>query len=117
MGRRPAETLEEHAARLQSLAGAKWLMPYRPVTDASPGSPDVPGPTRVPGGRGGGDRAPGTVDASVDAYAALAALAARASYGSDPCTPEDAADAEELGTIVRSGLAGPPSRRKALVPS
>jgi len=117
LGRRPAETLEEHASRLKSLAGAKWLMPYRPVTDASPGSPAAPGLSPVPDGRSGGDRAGGTVDASVDAYAALAALAARASYGSNPCTPEDAADAEELSTIVRSGLAGPPNRRKALVPS
>ncbi len=33
LGRRPAETLQEHARRLRSLVGAKWLMPYRPVTD------------------------------------------------------------------------------------
>ncbi len=116
LGRRPAETLEEHAARLRSLAGARWLMPYRPVTHTSP---DAAGhaPTSATAGRGGDDRAGGTVDASVEAYAALAALAARASYGSGPCTAEDAADAEELGARVRSGLSGPPGRGKALVPS
>lgn len=92
LGRRPAETLEEHASRLRSLAGAQWLTPSRPVTD-------------------------GTIDATIDAYAQLAALAARASYGSDPCTPEDAADAEDLGALVRSGLSGPPHRRSVLVPT
>jgi len=87
LGRRPAETLQEHAARLRSLAGARWLGPYRPVEG------DV------------------TIDATVDAYARLAALAARASYGSDPCTPDDAAEAELLGSAVRRGLAGSPKRR------
>jgi hypothetical protein len=96
LGRRPAETLHEHAARLQSLAGAKWLTAYRPVTDD---------PTEV------------TVDAGIDAYAALAELAARASYGSGRCTAADAADAEELGGVVRAGLAGGGGRRGVLVGS
>jgi hypothetical protein len=96
LGRRPAETLHEHAARLQSLAGAKWLTAYRPVTD---------NPTEV------------TVDAGIDAYAALAELAARASYGSGRCTAADAADAEELGGVVRAGLAGGGGRRGVLVGS
>jgi transglutaminase-like putative cysteine protease len=97
LGRRPAETLQEHAARLSSLAGAKWLTPYRPVTAVSPGS-------LSPGSSGT------EIDATVEAYARLAALAARASYGGDPCTPADAADAGHLGAVVRSGLARPSGR-------
>ncbi len=96
LGRRPAETLHEHAARLQSLAGAKWLTPYRPVTDD---------PTEV------------TIEAGIDAYAALAELAARASYGSGRCTAADAADAEQLGGVVRAGLAVGAGRRGVLVGS
>jgi hypothetical protein len=53
----------------------------------------------------------------MEAYARLAALAARASYGADPCTPEDAAVAGHLGAVVRSGLAGPSGRRGVVVSS
>ncbi len=56
-----------------------------------------------------------TIDATVDAYARLAELAARASYGPDPCTAEEAADAEHLGAVVRSGLAGQGGRHRVLV--
>lgn len=103
LGRGPAETLQEHAARLASLAGAKWLMPYRPVTGAPTTVPTMPGSNQV------------SIDVGIDAYAKLAALAARASYGSDPCNAEDAADAEVLGDLVRSGLARPGSRPGVLV--
>jgi hypothetical protein len=106
LGRRPAETLQEHAARLASLADAKWLMPYRPVTTASPRSPTAPAARA----------APPSIEATVDAYGKLAALAARASYASDPCTAEEAADAEVLGAVVRSGLGGPSGRPRVLVP-
>jgi hypothetical protein len=115
LGRRPAETLQEHSDRLLSLASAKWLMPYRPVTDSS--SRSVAGlsaaaaaqPPRVPTEIG--------VEASIEAYARLAALAARASYGSDPCTEEDAADAGQLGAVVRAGLSGQSRRAGVLVPN
>jgi len=128
LGRRPAETLQEHAARLQSLASAKWLTPYRPVTVSSPAPAPAPGPgtTATPGSgttatpRSGARATPGTagtsIDDTVDAYERLAALAARASYASDPCTPEEAADAELLGALVRSGLARPSGRRRDPVP-
>jgi MYXO-CTERM domain-containing protein len=96
LGRRPAETLHEHAARLQSLAGAKWLTPYRPVTD---------------------DPSDVTLEAGIDAYAALAELAARASYGSGRCTAADANHAEQLGAMVRAGLASSSGRRGVLVRS
>jgi transglutaminase-like putative cysteine protease len=82
LGRRSDETLQEHAARLRSLAGAQWLGPYRPVEGNA------------------------AIDTTVDAYARLAALAARASYASDPCTPDDAAEAERLGSVVRRGVTG-----------
>ncbi|HXQ91266.1 MAG TPA: transglutaminase domain-containing protein [Acidimicrobiales bacterium] len=94
LGRRPTETLEEHAARLRSLAGGAWLTAYRPVT----GPRSTPDPDDA-------------VRATVDAYGKLAALAARASYGIDPCTPTDADDAEALGEIVRGGLTRPVGRR------
>ncbi|HVA04381.1 MAG TPA: transglutaminaseTgpA domain-containing protein [Acidimicrobiales bacterium] len=96
LGRRPAETLHEHAARLQSLAGAKWLTPYRPMSHE---------PTDV------------TIDAGIEAYATLAELADRASYGSGHCSAADAADAEKLGGVVRAGLAGAGGRRGVLVGS
>ncbi|HLN43449.1 MAG TPA: transglutaminaseTgpA domain-containing protein [Acidimicrobiales bacterium] len=100
LGRRPAETLQEHASRLAALAGAKWLVPYRPVTASSPAPPNVEP----------------SIEATVDAYGKLAALAARASYSSDPCTAEDAADAGLLGDVVRSGLGRPTGRRRVPVP-
>jgi transglutaminase-like putative cysteine protease len=93
LGRQPAETIQEHAARLKSLAGAKWLVPFSPVT-AGP-----------------------TIETTIDAYDKLAALAARASYASDPCSAEEAAAAEALGVAVRSGLARPARRSRVPVPS
>jgi len=96
LGRRPTETLEEHAARLHGLAGAAWLNTYRPVT----------GPRSTP------DPAVVAVEATVDAYGKLAALAARASYGPGPCTTGEADDAELLGEIVRRGLIGRTGRRR-----
>jgi transglutaminase-like putative cysteine protease len=106
LGRGPAETLQEHAARLASLADARWLLPYRPVTPSSV-APGPGEPTTVPTPPGS---SPVSVDVGIDAYARLAALAARASYGSDPCSAEDAAEAEALGAQVRSGVARPGSR-------
>ena len=143
LGRRPAETLQEHAARLASLAEARWLVPYRPVTVASlasgtatsspPGTATSSPPgtaTSSPPGTATSSppgtatsSPPGTtgtaetsIDATVDAYGRLAALAARASYASDPCTAEEAAAAEILGAVIRSGLGHTTGRRRALVP-
>ncbi len=109
LGRRPAETLEEHAARLRSLARAHWLSPYRPVTTV----PGVPAPAPVAGEPG----ATVTIEATVDAYARLTALAGRASYASGPCTDEDAEAAARLGATVRSGLSRPGTSRGVLVSS
>ena len=115
LGRRPAETLQEHAWRLRSLASAKWLLPYRPVTASAPTPVTATSPTPVVPG----SPTPVTpsIDATIDAYGRLADLAARASYGSEPCTAEEAADAELLGAVVRSGLSGPGARRGVLVSS
>ena len=110
LGRRPAETLEEHAARLRSLAGAHWLSPHRPVTTL-PGLPGVPVPESAEPGT------TVTIEATVDAYARLTALAGRASYSSGPCTDGDAAAAARLGATVRSGLARPGHSRGVLVSS
>ncbi len=113
LGRRPAETLEEHAARLRSLAGAHWLSAYRPVTAVPPVPPVATGPASV----GGEPGTAVTIEATVDAYARLTALAGRASYGSGPCSDEDAAAAARLGATVRSGLARPGNSRGVLVSS
>ena len=111
LGRRPAETLHEHATRLRSLAGAKWLMPYRPVTVGPPDS------TVPPGAAGPSNRTEITIEATIEAYAQLAELAARASYGPEPSTPAEAVDAELLGAVVRSGLTGRSGHRRVLVSS
>ncbi len=105
LGKRPAETLEEHASRLRSLAQSKWLLPYRPVTDSSPG------PDRS------GAMAEASIEVSIDAYGKLSTLAARASYASDPCTSAEATDAELLGDLVRAGLSRPTGRRRVAVRS
>jgi hypothetical protein len=47
---------------------------------------------------------------TIDSYGKLAELADRASYGSVPCSAEEAASAEVLAAAVRSGLARPPRR-------
>jgi hypothetical protein len=104
LGRRPSETLDEHASRLRSLAGAKWLLPYRPVID----SPTTDGGSS-PALRPEDDEV--TIDASIDAYGRLTVLAVRASYASDPCTSRDADDAAVLGDLVRAGLSSPTRRR------
>jgi hypothetical protein len=106
LGRRPAETLKEHAARLQSLAGTRWLTTY----------PVVAGGTGRTAGTGGTDGTGGGVDAAVDAYEKLAILVARASYAADPCSRADAAAAEEWGAVVRAGLGRQPARRDRPVP-
>ena len=102
---------EEHAARLRSLAGAKWLSAYRPVTASR--SHHSSGDRVGTRGRPAGDRV--TIEATVDAYARLAALAGRASYGLDPCTDEDAADAAHLGAW--SAPAWPARRRRGVLVS
>jgi hypothetical protein len=108
LGRRPAETLEEHATRLRSLASAKWLTAYRPVTPGQPTSGGSPAARRT--------TTDASIDASIDAYGKLAALAARASYASGPCSAGEADDAEALAEVVRSGLTGPTGRRGVLAP-
>ncbi|HTZ10360.1 MAG TPA: transglutaminase-like domain-containing protein, partial [Acidimicrobiales bacterium] len=79
LGRRPEETLLEHAGRLQRLADADWLT--RAVVAEA----------------GGAD--------PVDAYGRLADLAGRALYDAAPCTAEDALHAADLGDTVRTGMA------------
>ncbi|HUI05021.1 MAG TPA: transglutaminaseTgpA domain-containing protein [Acidimicrobiales bacterium] len=86
LGRRPAETIDEHVRRLRALAGAKWLVPYAPAIPEA-----------------GTAQAHAAEDA-IEAYSRLATLAARASYGPAHCTPAEAADAERLGLAVESGL-------------
>ena len=154
LGRRPEETPQEHAGRLQALAGAKWLVPQGAVTapSAAPGpgtpapptarpGPSAPGasttrPVPPPQGQpsapppwspvvAGRDGGPGSgtgavdvpaVEAAVDAYERLAALAVRALYAGEPCTTGDALDAGRLGEVVRAGLARPPGRGRHAVP-
>lgn len=108
LGRRPTETLHEHAARLRSLAGAKWLATYAPVPVASASSAWSGGPSEGAPGAG--------VESAVDAYGELATLAVRASYAPEPCTADEARRAEQLGALVRSGLARPPARRAGPAP-
>jgi transglutaminase-like putative cysteine protease len=88
LGKRPAETIDEHAARLRALAGSKWLASTGPVASASRGASEPP---------------IGVEDA-IAAYGELAALAARASYGAAGCTTDEADAAERLGDVVRAGL-------------
>jgi transglutaminase-like putative cysteine protease len=89
LGKRPAETIDEHAARLRALAGSKWLASANPVAPASARSADSP---------------PIGVEEAIAAYGELATLAARASYGAAGCTAEEAIAAEQLGDVVRKGL-------------
>ncbi|HLI72407.1 MAG TPA: transglutaminaseTgpA domain-containing protein [Acidimicrobiales bacterium] len=105
LGRQPAETLHEHAARLESLAGARWL-------SFSPAALPLGAGRGARGAAPAGD--PGASDpiaAAVEAYRRLAELASRASYGADPCTPGDAEDAGELNAAVQGGLARSPAVR------
>ncbi len=140
LGRRPAETLQEHAARLQSLAVARWLGGYAPLASVAPvasvastgdagtgaglrpGAGARPGAGLRPGDDGPASGDPGAmtsadeIGAAVDAYERLAALAARAAYGPDACTFDEAVDAGQLGVIVRAGLVRPTRRREQPVP-
>ena len=115
LGRRPAETLHEHAARLESLARARWLS-YTPAALPSSAHPDASRPTTTgPATTEAGatsaivsglmERDP--IEAAVEAYRRLADLASRASYASDPCTPDEAEMAFELSDTVRTGLVRP----------
>jgi len=88
LGRRPSETLEEHATRLVS-ASARTTPTAASVFTADRGRP--PGPD-APDAR------------ALDAYRALAALAARASYGGDPCTDADVAEARRQSEALREAL-------------
>jgi len=106
LGRRPAETLHEHAARLESLAHGQWLA-YAPAVLAVREA-------HIRGLTADGDEHD-PITAAVEAYRQLAALATRASYGSDPCSDADVADAEELSLAVRAGLARPARRARAPV--
>ena len=106
LGRRPAETLHEHAARLESLAHGEWLA-YAPAVLT----------VRAGDGEGGNTASDArhSVTTAVGAYRRLADLATRASYASDPCSASDASDAEELSTAVRTGLSRPVRRARAPV--
>jgi hypothetical protein len=88
LGKRPAETIDEHAARLRALAGSRWLAP----------------PSEARSRRGAEDGPVTGIESAVAAYAGLADLAARASYGADGCSAEDADAAQRLGLAVRTGL-------------
>ena len=105
LGRLRSETLHEHAARLESLAGARWLSFSPAVLPFGAGRPT--------GGvaRAGGPTAPDAIAAAVEAYRRLAELASRASYAADPCTPADAEDAGALNAAVQGGLARTPAIR------
>jgi hypothetical protein len=96
LGRRQSETLEEHATRLVSPSA-------RPASTLS--SILVARSTATRGPDGEGERA-------LEAYRALADLAARASYAFDPCTDADVAEArrlsEELRVALRRGTVGSP---------
>lgn len=82
LGRRPEETIQEHAARLQRLVATDWLAPPAPPVGDGPAAGVDP----------------------VEAYEHLAALAARALYDTAPCSPEDARRAGDLGIAVRAGM-------------
>ena len=86
LGRHDWETLEEHATRLVTAAARPTVAS---VLDRRSG--------RTPGTDGPGRRA-------LEAYRALAALAARASYAPDPCTEADVAEARRLSDELRTAL-------------
>ncbi len=86
LGRHDSETLEEHATRLVTRGSRPTVAS---VFTAAPGAP--PG-TDAPGRR------------ALEAYRALAALAARASYAPDPCTEADVTEARRLSDELRTAL-------------
>jgi transglutaminase-like putative cysteine protease len=98
LGKRPAETIDEHVARLRSLAGARWLAPHLPAPAPAPAG------TAVGGDGGSGTGTVTGVEKAVTAYAGLAELASRASYGGRACTEDDVEDAERLEQTVRAGI-------------
>jgi hypothetical protein len=106
LGRLPAETLHEHASRLESLAGARWLASFDAAALAFRAQAAGDGPPSCERTVG-----PDPIQDAVDAYRRLADLATRASYAPDPCTPGDAADAAQLCAVVRTGLARRGGRR------
>jgi transglutaminase-like putative cysteine protease len=115
LGKQPAETIDEHVARLRSLAGSQWLAPHSPATGAAKGAvaadPGAHPPAADDDGDDGAQRRtsarPQTVtgvEAAVTAYAGLAELAIRASYGAHGCTDDDAEAAARLERAVRDGI-------------
>jgi hypothetical protein len=94
LGRRQSETPEEHAIRLVGGAtkSARGVgAPFLPLLGTAP-RPESPA------GR------------ALEAYRALAVLAARASYCPDPCTEEDRAEARRQSDALRLALRQRPSR-------
>jgi hypothetical protein len=86
LGRRETETLEEHATRL----GDQVRRPtVASVFLAEPGS---------------SSRSDSPSAEALEAYRALAVLAARASYAPDPCTEDDLAEARRLSDQLRAAL-------------
>jgi transglutaminase-like putative cysteine protease len=87
LGRGESETLEEHADRLQRESARSGPTVASVFTAPSTGSrPDRP------------------ARQAIDAYRALADLAARASYAPDPCTEADVAEARRLSDELRTAL-------------
>ena len=88
LGRRESETPEEHASRLvvgTTRGTAVAASPFLSFLGSSP-RPDTPAAR------------------ALEAYAALAVLAARASYCPDPCTEEDRAEARRQSEALRRAL-------------
>ena len=88
LGRRQSETLEEHATRLVTGTGR----PTPSVASAYISQAEVADGSGVEAAR------------ALDAYRALAALAARVSYAPDPCTADDVAEARRLSDALRQAL-------------
>jgi len=99
LGRRPTETLAEHAARLGVVASERRL----------PGPVTWAGPASATAGTGSTDPLTG----ALGAYTELAELAARASYAPGPCSPADAHDAARLCDAVRRELVRRDGGRRA----
>ena len=88
LARRPAETLEEHTARLVTAPASPPTVAARAVPPSRPQSPATDSPAV----------------GALEAYSRLAALAARASYAPDPCTEADVVAARQLSAALRSAL-------------
>jgi len=85
LGRRPSETLDEHAARLVIQAGRPTTSAYVLPTGLSP----APDPEVV---------------RALEVYRSLALLASRASYGPGPSPETDVAEARRLSEELRDAL-------------